>query len=170
MNGARLFPVFINGQDNAAIQKLFVNFNGRRRQQDHHRPFNPVLVRDPAGRLVSYEKFLRMSHDSRAVSRSTLSESSRRSSCNTSKAGSECHLFLIGNHSKSLLEVFLTRIRFRSLVPVDMAVFIRAIVSIFSDGKSTTPPLKYSLRQISVSIQPVCFVTAFSFCCLVEDY
>jgi len=43
VNGPRLFSVLIDSQHDAAIQELFIYFNGRRSQQDHHRTFNPVL-------------------------------------------------------------------------------------------------------------------------------
>ena len=46
VNGACLLPVLVNRQHDAAIQKLFIDFDGRRRQKDHHRTFDAILVRD----------------------------------------------------------------------------------------------------------------------------
>ena len=38
MDGLRLLAVFIDGQDHAAVQHLFVEIDRRRREEDHHRP------------------------------------------------------------------------------------------------------------------------------------
>ena len=40
-----LFLRFVHRQHKAAVQEFFVDLNGRRRQEDHHRPFDVVLLR-----------------------------------------------------------------------------------------------------------------------------
>ena len=41
-----LHPVFIHRQNKAAIQQFFVDVDRRGRQKNHHRTFDPVLMRD----------------------------------------------------------------------------------------------------------------------------
>ena len=51
MNGARLFPSFIDGQQQAAIQEFFVEVARRCRQQQGHRAFNAILLGDQVARV-----------------------------------------------------------------------------------------------------------------------
>ena len=47
---SRLLAVLVDGEDEAAVQKLFVDDGGRRRQEDLDRPLDAVFLRDePAG-------------------------------------------------------------------------------------------------------------------------
>ena len=45
MDSRGLFLRFVHRQHKAAVQEFFVDFNGRRRQEDHHRPLDVVLLR-----------------------------------------------------------------------------------------------------------------------------
>ena len=44
----RLCAVLVHRQHQAAIQKFFVHVDRGRRQEDHHRPFHAILMRDEA--------------------------------------------------------------------------------------------------------------------------
>ena len=50
MDGLRLLAVFVDREDHAAVQHLLVEIDGRRGQEDHHRPFDAVLMRQQAAR------------------------------------------------------------------------------------------------------------------------
>ena len=53
MDGLRLLAVFVDREHKAAVQHLLVEIDRRRRQEDHHRPFDAVLMREqPARRRV----------------------------------------------------------------------------------------------------------------------
>jgi len=45
MDGLGLRAPLVHAQHNAAVQQLFVDLDGRRRQEDHHRTFHAVLLR-----------------------------------------------------------------------------------------------------------------------------
>ena len=44
MNGPSLLPIFVYGQDDAAIEQLFVDLDGRGGEKDHHRPFDAIFL------------------------------------------------------------------------------------------------------------------------------
>jgi hypothetical protein len=48
---AGLLAFFIDGEDQTAVQQLLVQLDRRRRQEDHHRAFDAVLVRDMTARF-----------------------------------------------------------------------------------------------------------------------
>ena len=51
VDAPRLLPALVDGQDEAAVEELLVDLDRRRRQEDHHRPFDAVLLRDEPSRL-----------------------------------------------------------------------------------------------------------------------
>jgi hypothetical protein len=44
VDGARLLAIFVDAQNDAAVEKLFVDFNFCRGEDDHHRPLDVVLL------------------------------------------------------------------------------------------------------------------------------
>ena len=52
MNRPRLIPAFIDCENHAAIQKLLINVDRCRRQEQHHRAFHPVFLRHQLPRRI----------------------------------------------------------------------------------------------------------------------
>ena len=48
VDAPRLLAALVDGQDEAAVEELLVDLDRRRRQEDHHRPFDAVFLRDEA--------------------------------------------------------------------------------------------------------------------------
>ena len=71
MDGLRLRPVFIDGENKTAIQHLLVEIDGRRRQEDHHRAFDAVLMREQAPRRRVFARAWRWSTRLRTATAST---------------------------------------------------------------------------------------------------
>ena len=46
VDGLRLLAVLVHRQHQAAVQQFLVDVDGRGRQEDHHRAFDAVLLRD----------------------------------------------------------------------------------------------------------------------------
>jgi len=55
MDGLCLFALFVDREDQAAIQQLLVQLDRRGRQEDHDRPFNAILMghETPGGRVFA---------------------------------------------------------------------------------------------------------------------